>query len=90
MLSAHSSSFLYCSLSATMTIVDALADGDEEADGGSEGNWGSLYSASLVPGYGPAGDLGRKGGEGVGRMKTGDGARGGGTSIGRRERFLGN
>jgi len=72
------------------TIIDELVGGDGEAVGGLEGNWGSLYSANSVPGYGLAGDPARKGGEGVGGTKTGDKGRGGGMSMGRRERLSGN
>ena len=86
---SHSSSFSYCSPSVMTTIMDELVVGDEEAVGGSEGNWGSLYSANSDPGYGLIGDPGINGGEGGGGMKTGDEVRGGGTSMGSRERLSG-
>jgi len=70
--------------------MDASIGEVEEVDGGSDGNWGLLYSASSVPGYGPAGDPGRKGGEGAGGIKMGDKGRGGGISMGKRERLSGN
>jgi len=70
--------------------VGGSVAGDEEVDGGSEGKSGSLYSANSDPGYGPIGDPGMNGGEGAGGMKTGEEARGGEQSIGRREQLVGN
>jgi len=46
--------------------MDEWTGGEMEAEGGSEGKSGSLYSANSDPGYAPMGDPGMNGGDGAG------------------------